>query len=189
MNYEGLLKDSWNFQKNNIVTYVLGTLIAIVGMVLIVTIAPLYYGLVNMAVKGARSQTVVINDVFEGFKGGNFIRSWVYMLIYLIVISIASEILTVLGTIVAIVFLFGMPLLVIKGYSGIDAVKGTFELVKANPVETIILYITMVILYFVGTLALMVGLLITVPLYQIVLAKATIELAGDEVETESATVM
>jgi uncharacterized membrane protein len=184
VNYEGLLKDSWNFQKDNIVTYAVATLIAFVGMILIVTIAPLFYGLVHIAVKGARSQPVEINDVFEGFKNGNFVRSWIYMIIYMVVVGIASEIASILGTIVGIIFIFGMPLLVIKGYSGVDAVKETFELVKANPVESLVLYIIMAVLYIIGAIALVVGLLITVPLFQIFLAKATMELSGVTVKSE-----
>ena len=184
MNYEGLLKDSWNFQKDNIVTYAVATLIAFVGMILIVTIAPLFYGLVHIAVKGARSQPVEINDVFEGFKNGNFVRSWIYMIIYMVVVGIASEIASILGTIVGIIFIFGMPLLVIKGYSGVDAVKETFELVKANPVESLVLYIIMAVMYIIGAIALVVGLLITVPLFQIFLARATMELSGVTVKSE-----
>jgi len=184
VNYEGLLKDSWNFQKDNIVTYAVATLIAFVGMILIVTIAPLFYGLVHIAVKGARSQPVEINDVFEGFKNGNFVRSWIYMIIYMVVVGIASEIASILGTIVGIIFIFGMPLLVIKGYSGVDAVKETFELVKANPVESLVLYIIMAVMYIIGAIALVVGLLITVPLFQIFLARATMELSGVTVKSE-----
>jgi len=187
VNYEGLLKDSWNFQKDNIVVYAVATLIAFVGSIFIVTIAPLYYGLMNVAVKGARSQPVEINDVFEGFKNGNFVRSWVYMLIYLIVVGIASEIASILGTIVGIIFIFGMPLLVIKGYGGVDAVKETFELVKANPVESLVLYIIMAVLNVIGAIALIIGLLVTVPLSTIFLAKATMEVSGTTALIEDAS--
>jgi len=187
VNYEGLLKSSWNFQKDNIVVYAVATLIAFVGSIFIVTIAPLYYGLMNVAVKGARSQPVEINDVFEGFKNGNFVRSWVYMLIYLIVVGIASEIASILGTIVGIIFIFGMPLLVIKGYGGVDAVKETFELVKANPVESLVLYIIMAVLNVIGAIALIIGLLVTVPLSTIFLAKATMEVSGTTALIEDAS--
>ncbi len=187
MNYEGLLKSSWNFQKDNIVTYAVATLIAFVGMIFIVTIAPLYYGLVNVAVKGARSQPVEINDVFEGFRNGNFVRSWIYMIIYLVVVGIASEIASILGTIVGIIFIFGMPLLVIKGYGGVDAVKETFELVKANPVESLVLYIIMAVLNVIGAIALIIGLLVTAPLSMIFLAKATMEVSGTTALSEDAS--
>ncbi|MDW7732220.1 MAG: hypothetical protein SCH66_07310 [Methanolobus sp.] len=179
MDYESLLKSAWNFQKDNIVTYAIALLIAAIGSILIVTIAPLAYGFTYMTVKGARGEPVEINDVFEGFRNGNFIRSWIYMLIYIVVLAIAGEIHSILSTIVGIVFIFGLPLLVIKGYSGVDAVKGTFELVKENPVEAIILYVIIAVLYVIGAIALLIGLLITAPLAQIFLAGATIDLAGD----------
>ena len=188
MNYEGLLKDSWNFQKDNIVVYAVATLIAFVGSVFIVTVAPLYYGLVHMAVKGARSQPVEINDVFEGFRSGNFVRSWIYMIIYLIVAWIAGQIASILSTIVGIIFIFGMPLLVLKGYSGVDAVKETFELVKTNPVESLILYIIIAVLNVIGVIALGIGLLITAPLSMLFLVRATMEVSGTTALNEDVSV-
>lgn len=185
MDYESLLKSAWNFQKDNIVTYAIALLIAAIGSILIVTIAPLAYGFTYLTVKGARKEPVEINDVFEGFRNGNFIRSWIYMLIYIVVLAIAGEIHSILSTIVGIVFIFGLPLLVIKGYSGVDAVKGTFELVKENPVEAIILYVIMAVLYVIGAIALLIGLLITAPLAQIFLAGATLELAGETHQSAS----
>ncbi|TGC08041.1 hypothetical protein [Methanolobus halotolerans] len=183
MDYEGLLKNSWDFQKDNIVTYAVAALIAFVGSILIVTIAPLAYGFTYMAVKGARKEPVEINDVFEGFRNGNFIRSWIYMLIYLVVLGIAGQIHSILSTIVGIVFIFGLPLLVIKGYSGVDAVKETFEIVKENPVESLILYVIIAVLNVIGAIALLIGLLITAPLSQIMLANATLELSGKTHQT------
>jgi uncharacterized membrane protein len=188
VNYEGLLKDSWNFQKDNIVVYAVATLIAFVGSVFIVTVAPLYYGLVHMAVKGARSQPVEINDVFEGFRSGNFVRSWIYMIIYLIVAWIAGQIASILSTIVGIIFIFGMPLLVLKGYSGVDAVKETFELVKTNPVESLILYIIIAVLNVIGVIALGIGLLITAPLSMLFLVRATMEVSGTTALNEDVSV-
>jgi uncharacterized membrane protein len=113
------------------------------------------------------------------------------MIIYLVVVGIASQIASILGTIVGIVFIFGMPLLVIKGYSGVDAVKETFELVKANPVEALVLYIIMAVLNVIGAIALLIGLLITAPLSQIFLAKATMEVTGETTQSgdSSATVV
>ncbi len=179
MDYESLLKSAWNFQKDNIVTYAVGALIAFIGSILIVTVAPLAYGFTYMAVKGARNEPVEINDVFQGFKDGNFIQSWIYMIIYLVVLGIAGQIHSILSTIVGIVFIFGLPLLVIKGYDGIDAVKETFEIVKENPVEAIIIYVIIAVLNVIGAIALLIGLLITAPLSQIFLAGATMDIAGE----------
>ncbi|WP_406656602.1 hypothetical protein V7O62_12175 [Methanolobus sp. ZRKC2] len=183
MDYESLLKSSWNFQKDNIVTYAVATIIAFIGMIFIVTIAPLAYGLTYMGVKGARNEPIEINDVFEGFRDGNFIRSWIYMLIYIIVLAIAGAIHSILSTIVGILFIFGLPLLVIKGYSGIDAIQETFETVKENPVESLVLYVIILVLNVIGVIALLIGLLITAPLSQILLAGVTLELTGEDLQS------
>lgn len=101
------------------------------------------------------------------------------MIIYLVIIGIAGQIHSILSTIVGIVFIFGLPLLVIKGYDGIDAVKETFETVKENPVEAIIIYVIIAVLNVIGAIALLIGLLITAPLSQIFLAGATMDISGE----------
>ncbi|MEZ5334843.1 MAG: hypothetical protein R2741_06230 [Methanolobus sp.] len=99
------------------------------------------------------------------------------MIIYLVVIMIAAKIASILSTIVGILFMFSMPLLVIKGYSGIDAIKESIEIIKQNPVESIIIYVIMLVLNMIGMLLLLVGVLITAPIGMVVLARATLELA------------
>jgi hypothetical protein len=64
MDIEKLLKDSWEIFKNNLVAYIIGALITIFGSIIVITSAPLAYGLTYMAVKGARGETVEIGDVF-----------------------------------------------------------------------------------------------------------------------------
>ncbi|WP_406659816.1 glycerophosphoryl diester phosphodiesterase membrane domain-containing protein [Methanolobus sp. ZRKC3] len=179
MDYESLLKDSWNPLKENIVTYIVALLIAVVGSILIVTIAPLAYGIGYMAVKGARKEAVEINDVFVGFKSENFLRSWIYVIIYAVIIAVANSIHSIVGTVVGILFIFALPLLVIRGYGGVDALKESFELVKDNPFESLIIYVINFVLIFIGILLLGIGVLVTAPLGQIFVANATFDLIGD----------
>jgi membrane-anchored glycerophosphoryl diester phosphodiesterase (GDPDase) len=183
MDYEGLLKDSWNSLKENIVTYIVALLIAAVGSILIVTIAPLAYGVGYMAVKGARKEAVEINDVFVGFKSENFLRSWIYLIMYAVVIAVANSIHSIVGTVVGILFIFALPLLVIRGYGGVDALKESFELVKDNLFESLIIYVITLVLIVIGVLLLGIGVLITAPLGQIFVANATFALIGDKNES------
>lgn len=202
MNYEGLLKGAWNFQKDNIVTYAVATLIVAFGSILIITSAPLIYGLMYMAVKGSRSETVQIDDVFEGFRNGNFIRSWTYALIpivifvaYIVVMNILTYIFSIISSILAmlvgfilsiaflivsialgIVFLFGLPLLVTREYSGIDAAKESIELIKANPTESVVTYIVLIILNILGSIPFV--SLVTTPLSFMFLSRVIMELPG-----------
>jgi len=43
--------------------------------------APFIYGLNFIAIKGIRTGHVEVNDIFEGFQSGNFIRSWALLLL------------------------------------------------------------------------------------------------------------
>ncbi|MBP1908214.1 hypothetical protein [Methanolobus bombayensis] len=178
LDYELLLKNSWNVVKENIVTFVVGLLITAIGSILIVTIAPLFYGFTSMAIKGARGEMIEINDVFVGFSKDNFIRSWTFMIIYLVVAGILGEIASILSTIIGILFMFSMPLLVIKeGTGGIEAITESIEIVKTSPVESIVVYVITIVLNMIGALLLGIGLLITAPISTVILAYATFELA------------
>ncbi|MCD4806632.1 MAG: hypothetical protein K8R13_03525 [Methanococcoides sp.] len=179
MDYEIGLKNSWNVVKDNLVTFIIGLLIAALGSILIVTIAPLAYGFTSMAVKGARGEQIEIADVFVGFNKDDFIRSWTFMLIYIVIAAILGQIASILSTIVGILFMFTMPLLVIKGYSGIEGITKSIEIIKTVPVESIIVYAIMLVLNMIGALLLGIGLLVTVPISTVFLANATFELSGE----------
>ena len=76
------VKKAFDTFVQNIVAYIVGVLIAIIGSIFIITIAPLFYGLYYMAIKGARGEQVEIKDVFYGFSSiGVIIRSWIGFLV------------------------------------------------------------------------------------------------------------
>ncbi len=177
LDYESSLKNSWNVVKENIVTFAVALLITVIGSILIVTLAPLVYGFTSMAIKAARGERIEINDVFVGFNKDDFIRSWTFMLVYLIVAGILGQIASILSTIVAILVMFTMPLLVIKGYGGIDGITESIEIVKTAPVESIVVYVIMLVLNMIGAILLGIGLLVTAPISTVFLAYATFELA------------
>ncbi|MCL2142163.1 MAG: hypothetical protein FWH46_04735 [Methanimicrococcus sp.] len=72
------LKKAFDVFVANIVAYIVGFLICVVGSCFIVTIGPLFYGLYYMVLKGSRGETPDIKDIFCGFSSVSaFIRSWV----------------------------------------------------------------------------------------------------------------
>ncbi|WP_406656659.1 hypothetical protein V7O62_12470 [Methanolobus sp. ZRKC2] len=85
MEYCRLFKNSFNNVLSNIVAYGLATLVLAFGSMLVITGPPLLYGFVLMLVKGANQEKVNASDVFDGFRSGNFVRSWVYSLFILAV--------------------------------------------------------------------------------------------------------
>lgn len=160
---EKLLKDSLEIFQKNIVAFIIGTLIAGIGSILIVTIAPLFYGVVYMAVKGIKGEKVEIGDVFEGFKApGAFVQSWIVVIIYLVLMIAGSMLLGRIGGILGILMIYALPLLVMREYSGKDAIKENFELIQKYPVETAIVFLIFFALNFIGSL-IVIGALLTFP--------------------------
>ena len=175
MELEKLLKDSWEIFQKNLVVYIIGAVIAIIGSIIVITAAPLYYGLTYMASKGARGETVEINDVFAGFKPDKFIQSWILFLALGIPIFIGFLLLILPGIILSIafgiLFLYALPLMVLKNASAIDALKESLEIAKTNLPDTIVLVIVFMVLNAIGS-AVWVGTFLTMPFSLILLILA-----------------
>lgn len=174
------LKKAWGDFTSNAVALIVGLLIAVIGSILIVTIAPLFYGLYSMILKATRGEKVEIKDVFCGFKSFSvFIRSWIYYLVYLVVAFVigiitgilvsVSPALTIIGSLLT--FIWGLvTLFAIYVYimtpseNAIYAYKEGFNIFKENLLMTLVTYIVMYILVVIGAILLLVGLLVTVPI-------------------------
>jgi uncharacterized membrane protein len=103
MEYGNLLGTSIKTVLRNFVSYAIATLILSVGSILFVTAPPLLYGFVMMLAKGTRNEVVKGMDILDGFRNGNFVRSWKYMLFVMII--------AVLISIVAMILLFFVGIL------------------------------------------------------------------------------
>lgn len=172
---ETLLKDSWEIFQKNLVAYIIGALITIFGSIFLITSAPLAYGLAHMAAKGARGEIVEIADVFAGFKLDKFIQSWVLFLIIMIPIFIGFLLLVIPGIIIsiafAIIFLYALPLMVVKDVGAVDSLKESLEIAKANPQDTIVLVVVVMILNAIGS-AIWIGTILTMPFTMLILVLA-----------------
>ncbi|MDV0445345.1 hypothetical protein MmiAt1_09190 [Methanimicrococcus sp. At1] len=92
------LKKGWDAFIGNIVAYIVGLIIMIIGSILIVTAAPLMYGMYYMVLKGLRGEKVEIKDIFYGFSSVSmFIRSWIGFIVYILIIVIIGFILGFIG--------------------------------------------------------------------------------------------
>ena len=97
----GGVKKAFDTFVQNIVAYIVGLLIAFIGSILIVTIAPLFYSLYCMVLKGTRGENVEIKDIFYGFSSGSiFVRSWIGFIVYGLLISIISILLNLVAIVV-----------------------------------------------------------------------------------------
>ncbi|NOQ48381.1 MAG: glycerophosphodiester phosphodiesterase [Methanococcoides sp.] len=177
MDYEDIFSKSWNAFKDNVAAFIVATIIVVFGSIFIVTIAPLFYGLTYMAVKGLRGEKVEINDVFEGFN--RFVKSWVLLLVSVILIGIGYMLLILPGLILSILLIYSFPLLVIKDYGAMDAIKESIDISKQNFVDSLVLFIIVAIISTIGGITYL-GSLVTIPIITLALVAATVSYVGTE---------
>ncbi|NPE28212.1 glycerophosphodiester phosphodiesterase [Methanococcoides sp. SA1] len=177
MDYEDIFRRSWNAFKDNVAAFIVATIIVVLGSIFIVTIAPLFYGLTYMAVKGLRGEKVEINDVFEGFN--YFVKSWVLLLVSVILISIGYMLLILPGIILSILLIYSLPLLVIKDYGAMDAIKESIEISKQNFVDSLVLLIIVAIISTIGGITYL-GTFVTTPIITLALVAAAMSYLGND---------
>ena len=159
------LKKAYDGFMANAVAYIIGFIIGCLGSCLIVTAGPFTYGLYYMVLKGTRGETVEYKDVFYGFSGGRFVRSWIGfigLILPFLVVALAAFIISslltmvlktagvVLGLLVAIIaaivcfilaiFLCYTLLIYVMTPSEniVFALKESFRIGKANIVMTLL---------------------------------------------------
>ncbi|WP_214044317.1 glycerophosphodiester phosphodiesterase [Methanomethylovorans sp.] len=193
MEIETLLKNTWNIFQKDLVTYIIGALITIFGSIILITSAPLAYGLAHMAAKGTRGEKIEVTDVFAGFKLDKFIQSWLLFLIIMIPIFIGFLLLVIPGIIIsiafAIIFLYALPLMVVNGTGAVDSLKESLEMAKTNPQDTIILVVLVMVLNAIGS-AIWIGTILTMPftMLMLILALPMVTGAKPEMNVQDATV-
>jgi len=177
LDYEDIFSRSWNAFKGNVAAFIVATIIVVFGSIFIVTIAPLFYGLTYMAVKGLRGEKVEINDVFEGFN--RFVKSWVLLLVSVILIGIGYMLLILPGLILSILLIYSFPLLVIKDYGAMDAIKESIDISKQNFVDSLVLFIIVAIISTIGGITYL-GTFVTTPIITLALVAAAESYLGTE---------
>jgi len=177
LDYEDIFSRSWNAFKGNVAAFIVATIIVVFGSIFIVTIAPLFYGLTYMAVKGLRGEKVEINDVFEGFN--RFVKSWVLLLVSVILIGIGYMLLILPGIILSILLIYSFPLLVIKDYGAMDAIKESIDISKQNFVDSLVLFIIVAIISTIGGVTYL-GTFVTTPIITLALVAAAESYLGTE---------
>ncbi len=194
MDIEKLLKDSWEIFQKNIVAFIVGTFIVmipsilassipIIGLIFLIAMPPLAYGLTSMAIKATKGETVEINDISIALKDTDrLVQSLILAIVGGILVVIGLILLIIPGLVLAVLFTYSMILLVIRGYGAIDALKESVEIVKNNVGDTIIIVLIVAVLNIIGGIihisVIPIGTLLTMPFGLIAYALVFYSLKG-----------
>ncbi len=181
MKVDDVLTQSFNFYKKQFVAFTIATVIAVLGSFLIITIAPLTFGLYIMALKAISGEEVKSTDVFKGFN--YFITSWVLMIVEIVAISIGFMALVIPGLLLMLLFMYAIPIAIKEGEGGIASLKRSFDIGKKNLQFTLIVGVIYFAISMVGSMT-YVLMVATVPFSAIFLTLAYLNLKLAEVEEE-----
>jgi uncharacterized membrane protein len=94
----------------------------------------------------------------------------------------------IISIVFAIIFLYALPLMVVKNAGAIDSLKESFEMAKANPQDTIVLVVVAMVLNAIGS-AIWIGTILTLPftMLMIVLALPMVTSTISEMKKENVT--
>jgi uncharacterized membrane protein len=174
-----LVKKSWEIVKGDLAFYIVGIILVTVagqftgGLLM----GPLMVGFIMGAQKKMKGEQAGIGDIFSlGFS------KFVPALIAMIVIGLAGFIGMIILIIPGILVMFFTSLtffvLAEKNIDGIAAIKESFALVKANWKRVLIVMIVASIVAQIGTVACIVGVLVTGPMAMVMLIIMYNEIKG-----------
>jgi len=164
MAVENLLQDTlekgFKLFKKSYVALIIGSLIALVGSVFIITAPPLIFGIYIMAIKLMQGKNVEISDVFKGFD--YFVVSWVMFIAGFLAVIAGLICMVIPGLLLIVLFQYAIPIAILEKRGGIDSLRRSARIAWDNLAFSIILWIFVMIINGIGG-ALRIGWLITHP--------------------------
>ena len=160
-------------------------IVALIGMIFIITIPPLIFGLYYMCVQVMKGKTIKFTDVFKGFD--YFFRSWGLILLSLLAISVGLIFLIIPGLILIILFQYAIAVAIIENKGPIEALRRSYQIGKENFIFSIVLLIVLSVIQSIGTVT-RVGMLLTIPFVTLCMVVATDMLTKRVKDTVKVTV-
>ena len=148
------------------------------GLLLFVVIAAIQSAYIGGVLDIANGQQVTIGSFFKPRSIGNVI---IATLIMGILTSIGYVLCVVPGLAVAILTFFAVIAVIDRNLSGIDGIKASYEVVKANFVQVLLVWLSAAAIATVGALVCLVGLFVAIPVATLLQVYAWRRLSGGDV--------
>lgn len=180
--FNKVLKKSFDVFKKEYLVLMIGSFIAVVGMIFIVTIPPLMFGIYYLAVNAAQGKKIEIVDVFKGFR--YFFRSWGLAIVSLILVALGFVLLIVPGFLLIILFQYVVAVSLFENRGVFSSLKRSFQIGKENFLFSLILWLLLGAVSSIGAVSRL-GFIISVPFSALSVSVATIILAKENINTQS----
>ena len=164
------IKKSWKIFVKQYVSLTLGTLVAMLFMIFVITIPPLIFGIYYITIQAMKGKTVKISDVFKGFD--YFFTSWGLFLTAAILVILGLALLIIPGILLMILFQYAIPIAIMEKKGPIDSLKKSYNIGKKNFSFSIMLWVIVTIMHTLGGLT-KVGVLIACPFAALCVVVAT----------------
>ncbi len=174
------IKKGFNLFKEQYVVLIIGTLIALVGMVLIITIPPLVFGIYYMCTQIVKGEKVEISDVFKGFN--YFFTSWGLFIVGFLAVAAGLALLVIPGLILMVLFQYAIALAILENQGAISSLKRSYAIGKENFSFSLVLLILLSVISAVGSFT-RIGVLVTIPFTSLCICIATHKLTTKTEET------
>jgi uncharacterized membrane protein len=157
---ENVVREGFVHYKKHFVSLIIGTIIALVGSIFIITAPPLFFGIYFMALKVMRGEDAEIGDVFKGFN--YFLTAWAMLIVGGVAVVIGFIFLIIPGLLLVILFQYAIPIAISEGLGAVESLKKSYRIGRENLAFSIVLGIILWVINAIGS-AIWVGWFITYP--------------------------
>ncbi|MBT8452117.1 MAG: hypothetical protein KJO40_09145 [Deltaproteobacteria bacterium] len=174
---ESSLRESWALFKDDLVLYLVATLLVFVisAVTLGICAGPMIVGFIQLVRKRMRSQEGTATDVFDGFS--EFGASLIAMILIGIGVFIGSMLLVLPGLIFGFITAFTFHAIALDGLGATSAIGQSYALIKENLAPSFALLLIVAVLNAIGG-SIIFGSLLATPFSLIVMTIAYQRLRG-----------
>jgi hypothetical protein len=169
------VKKTLNIFKEQYVVLILGTLVAVLLMMFVVTIPPLIFGIYYMCAQVMKGRKAEVADVFKGFN--YFFRSWWLMILAACAVLLGLILLIIPGLLLIVLFQYAIAISILENKSAVESLKKSYAIGKKNFTFSAVVFILMAVLNSLGGMT-HIGILITLPLQSLFICIAAKKLAA-----------